>query len=227
MKLGNRLQMIASKIEKGSTVVDIGTDHAYLPIYLVNEGISQKVIATEILSGPYEKARENIRKSGHQDFIDLRFGSGLKPIKPGEGDIAVAAGMGAISIINIIDESRETADSFKKIILQPMRNQAKLREYLFTIGYQIIDEDVAMEAKKFYEIIVAKRANLKRFDEIDILVGPVLRYKRISVVYEYINHRIRILQKVIESLKNTNSRAGKIALLECERQIKALKEAIK
>ena len=61
MKLANRLKIIASMIEKGSTVVDIGSDHAYLPIYLVKEGISQRVIATEILSGPFERARENIK----------------------------------------------------------------------------------------------------------------------------------------------------------------------
>lgn len=227
MKLGERLQLITSKIEKGFTVVDIGTDHAYLPIYLVQEGISQRVIATELLFGPYEKAQENIKKAGLQDFIDLRLGSGLRPVKLGEGDIAVVAGMGAITIINIIKESKEIADSFKKLILQPMRNQAKLREHLLTIGYQIIDEDVAFEANKFYEIIVAKKANLKSFDEIDILVGPMLRHKKTSVVYEYINHRIKVLQNVIEGLQTTNSQAGKIALLEHKKQLKALKEVIK
>jgi len=219
--------MIVSKIEKGFTVVDVGTDHAYLPLYLVNQGISQKVIATEILSGPYEKAQENIIKSGHQDFIELRLGSGLKPIKPGEVDIAVVAGMGAITIINIIDESRETADSFKKLILQPMRNQAKLREYLFTIGYQIIDEDVAMEANKFYEIIVTQKSNLTSFDEIDILVGPRLRHKKTPVINEYINYRIKMLQRVIDDLKTANSRAGRRALLERKKQIQVLKEVIK
>ena len=77
MKLANRLKIIASMIEKGSTVADIGSDHAYLPIYLVKEGISQKVIATEILSGPFERARENIKKSCYQDFIQLRYGPAL------------------------------------------------------------------------------------------------------------------------------------------------------
>jgi len=225
MKLGNRLQLIASKIEKGSTVVDIGTDHAHLPIYLVNKGLSKKVIATEILSGPFEKAWKNIKKFGCQNYIDLRLGSGLKPIKPGEGDIAVIAGMGAINIVQIISESRETADSFKKLILQPMRNQAKLREFLLTAGYQIIDEDVTMEANKFYEVIVAKKGIRKAFDEIDILVGPVLRNKKSSVIYEYINYRIRKLENIIRGLEI--SRSGKKLILEQKKHLDALKEVLR
>jgi len=227
MKLANRLKIIGSMIEKGSTVVDIGSDHAYLPIYLVKEGISQRVIATEILSGPFERARENIKKSCYQDFIQLRYGSGLKPIKPGEVDVAVIAGMGANTMINIIEESRETVDSLKKLILQPMCNQARLRKHLFQRAYTIIDEDVAMDANKYYEIIVAQKASIVAFDEIDILVGPVLRCKKTPVVEEYIHYRIKKLQKILETLEASNSRAGEIALLERKRELQALKEVIK
>lgn len=227
MKLGNRLQSIVSMIEKGSTVVDIGTDHAYLPIYLINEGLAERVIATEVLPGPFERARENIEKSGLENFINLRMGSGFKPIKPREGDIAVVAGMGGTTIAKIIDESKEIADSFKKLILQPMQNQAKLREYLLTTGYQIIDENVAIEDNRFYEIIVAKKGIFKAFDEIDVLVGPVLRNKKTSVISEYINHRIEIIQKIIQRLKATDSKTGKAALEEYRKQMEALKEVIK
>jgi tRNA (adenine22-N1)-methyltransferase len=227
MKLGNRLQLLASKIPKSSTVIDIGTDHAYLPIFLIKKGISQRVIATEILHGPYERAQENIKKAGLQDFIELRLGSGFKTVKPGEGDVAVVAGMGAMTIINIINESMEAADSFKRLIFQPMRNRAQLRKYLFTTGYLIIDEDVALEDKKFYEIIVAKKAHLVPFDEIDIIVGPVLRYKKTPVVLEYINYRMNILQNLIEGLKTSNSEAGRRAVLKHEKQLKALREVIK
>jgi len=227
MKLGNRLKMIASKIEIGSTVADIGSDHAHLPIYLVQEGISPKVIATEILLGPYKRAQTNIQKSAYQNLIHLRLGSGFKPIEPGEADVAVIAGMGALTIISIIDEARNVSDSFKKLILQPMRDQAKLREYLFKIGYQIIDEDVAIESNKYYEIIVTKGAGLIHFDEIDILVGPVLRRKKTPIIKEYINYRINKLQKVIEALEKANSRAGRIALLERKKEVIALKEVMK
>ena len=155
------------------------------------------------------------------------MGSGFKPIKPREGDIAVVAGMGGTTIAKIIDESKEIADSFKKLILQPMQNQAKLREYLLTTGYQIIDENVAIEDNRFYEIIVAKKGIFKAFDEIDVLVGPVLRNKKTSVISEYINHRIEIIQKIIQRLKATDSKTGKAALEEHRKQMEALKEVIK
>jgi len=227
MLLGNRLKTIASKIDKGFIVADIGTDHAHLPIFLISEGISKKVIATEILPCPYKRAQQNIKKSGYQDFIEIRFGSGFKPIKAGEADVAVIAGMGANTIIDIIEESRETANSFKKLILQPMRYQPKLREYLFTIGYRIVDEDVVQEADKYYEIIVTRRANVTCYDEIDLFVGPVLRHKKTSVIKDYINYRIEKLQKVIDTLNTANSRAAQIALLERQKEVRALKEALK
>jgi tRNA (adenine22-N1)-methyltransferase len=227
MKLGNRLQLIASKIPKGLTIIDIGTDHAYLPIYLINKGISQKVIATEINQGPYEKAQENIKKAGLQNFIELRQGSGFKPVKPKEGDIAVVAGMGAATIVDIIKESRHAADSFKSLILQPMRNQAELRKYLYATGYEIIDEDVARDENKFYEVIVARKAHLAHFDEIDIIVGPVLRKKKTPVAMEYLNYRIKVLQNLIEDLKAFNSEAVRRAVLKHEKQLMALREVVK
>jgi tRNA (adenine22-N1)-methyltransferase len=229
MKLGKRLKLIASKISKNFTIVDIGTDHAYLPIYLISKGITKRVIATEILPGPYNKAQENIKKAGLQDFIELRLGSGLKPVRPKEGNIAVIAGMGAMTIINILNESKETAYSFKKLIFQPMRNRAELRKYLLTTGYEIIDEDVAVEDKKYYEIIVARKtqALLDSFDEIDVIVGPVLRKKRTPVVVEYIQHRMTILQNLIKSLNASNSEAGRRALIKHENHLKALREVLK
>lgn len=227
MKLGNRLQLIASKIQKNITVVDIGTDHAYLPIYLISEGISKEVIATEILPGPYKTARENINRARLQDFIDLRLGAGFEPVRPGEGGMAVIAGMGAMTIIDIINESRQTADSFKRLILQPMQNRAKLRKYLLTTGYHIIDEDVAVEDNKFYEIIVAKKARRVPFDEIDIMVGPILRYKRTPAVLEYMKYRMKILQNIIDGLKTSDSEAGRRAVLKHKKQLEALREVVK
>jgi len=227
MRLGNRLMTIAAKIEKGMAVADIGTDHAQLPIYLVTEGISKRVIATDIITGPYERARENIEKFCLQDFIQLRLGPGLTPIKAGEADVAVIAGMGGLTIINIIDESRDIADSFKKLILQPMRHQAKLREFLFSIGYQITDEDVAVEGNRFYEIMVVQKAGEVPCDEIDVLVGPVLRHKKTPEVYKYFCSRIEKLQAIIRALDTVSSPAGKKSLLELSKEFQALKEVMK
>lgn len=227
MNLGNRLQLVVSKIPMGFKVIDIGTDHAYIPIYLIKNGISPSVIATEIRQGPYKKAQENIIRAGLQDSIELRLGPGFKPVKFGEGDIALVAGMGAMTIIDIIDGSRKIADSLNRLILQPMTNHAKLRKYLFTTGYQIFDEDVAREGNKFYEIIIAKRATVGSFDEKDIIVGPVLRSKRTQKVIEYFNYRIRSLQDLIDILKTSDTEASRKALLKYQKRLQTLMEVVK
>ncbi|HHX24639.1 MAG TPA: SAM-dependent methyltransferase [Thermoanaerobacterales bacterium] len=227
MNLSKRLQVVASKIKKGSKVADIGTDHAYLPIYIINKSICKRVIATEVRRGPYERALENIKKACLDDFIELRLGSGLKPIEPNETDIAVIAGMGGETILNILAESKRTADSLERLILQPMTNQANLRKYLLTAGYTIFDEDVAIENNKFYEVLVARKSKVEFFDDIDITIGPVLRYKRTLEIQKYLEYRMRVLTDIVESLKEKNTETSCKAVEKHERLLKIITEVLK
>ncbi|WP_422444171.1 tRNA (adenine(22)-N(1))-methyltransferase [Thermoanaerobacterium sp. DL9XJH110] len=226
MELGKRLQTVASLVPKGHVVADIGTDHAHLPIYLITKGISPKVIATEIRCGPYKKALENIKKAGLQKVIELRLGAGLKPISPGEARTAVISGMGGEAIIEIIKESREVALSLDFLILQPMRNQANLRRELFQMGFKIENENVIAEGKRFYEVLVARKACQGRYDEIDVVVGPVLRLQKNSTVTDYIKERISRLESLIELLKKMETEAGRAALEKYQKELNILREVI-
>ncbi|MGI6425444.1 MAG: tRNA (adenine(22)-N(1))-methyltransferase, partial [Tepidanaerobacteraceae bacterium] len=181
----------------------------------------------EVRRGPYERALENIKKAFLDDFIELRLGSGLKPIEPHEADIAVIAGMGGETILDILAESKKTAYSLERIILQPMTNQADLRKYLLTAGYTIFDEDVAIENNKFYEVLVAGKSKVKSFDDIDINIGPVLRYKRTLEIQKYLEYRMRVLTDIVEGLKEKNTETSRKAVEKHERLLKFITEVLK
>lgn len=144
-----RLEMILRHIN-GNSCADIGTDHAYIPIELAKKGI--KVIATDIMPGPLKIAAENVRKNDVN--IELRLGGGLTPIKQGEVDCIIIAGMGGEMIEKILSEFPEKTEGVK-FVLQPMNRQFELRNYLLENGFAILEEDLSMEGFKVYNLIVA------------------------------------------------------------------------
>ncbi|MBR5808978.1 MAG: SAM-dependent methyltransferase [Clostridia bacterium] len=150
-----RLEMILRHV-KGKTCADIGTDHAYVPIKLAEAGI--KVIATDIMPGPLKIAAENVKKQNAD--VELRLGGGLSPIKKREVDTVIIAGMGGEMIEKIISEDKDKAKEVR-LILQPMNRQAELREYLIKSGFNILEEDLAKEGFKVYNLIVAEYSDEK------------------------------------------------------------------
>lgn len=148
-----RLDLILQHIT-GNSVADIGTDHAYIPIRLSENGV--RVIATDIRQGPLDMAKAHIEKHGCD--VELRLGPGLAPIKAGETENIVIAGMGGEMIINILSADEEKARQ-SLLILQPMNSQYELRRFLYNNGYDIVCEDLATEGFKVYNLIVAKSGN--------------------------------------------------------------------
>ena len=157
-----RLLSVKNKINHRA-VSDIGTDHAYIPISLIDDNICDKVIATDIREGPLNIAVSNIKKHGYSDKIETRLGSGLSVIKPNETDQIIIAGMGGFMIKKIIEEDKETA-TFSELILQPMNCQYELRKFLIFNNYTITEEDIAVEGKKVYNIICVKYGKQKPFE---------------------------------------------------------------
>lgn len=146
-----RLEMILRHV-CGKTCADIGTDHAYVPIKLAEAGI--KVIATDIMPGPLKIAAENVKKENAE--VELRLGGGLSPIKKGEVDTVIIAGMGGEMIEKILSEGEDKTQGVT-FILQPMNSQYELRRFLLNNGFYIIEEDLAVEGFKVYNLIVATK----------------------------------------------------------------------
>ena len=130
MKLSERLMTIISLIPQNSIVADIGTDHGYIPAYLIENKISKKVIGTDISKGSLEKIIEYVRGLGYEEKIDSRLGDGLEVVKPYEIDTVIIAGMGGLLIRDILEKDKDVRESIVNFILQPMVAAKELREYL-------------------------------------------------------------------------------------------------
>lgn len=186
---------------KGNTVADIGTDHAYVPIKLIEDGICEKAIASDVRTGPVEIARANIEKYGFCDKIDVRMGSGLSVLSPAETDDIIIAGMGGELIVEIIKANEDVARA-SRLILQPMNSQYELRHYLSENGFEIETEDISVEGFKVYNLIVAKSGIGTKFEkDIHYHLPPYLKgNKNYSALYE---KKKREFTKVIEGLENS------------------------
>ena len=154
INLSNRLQTIAGRISKGETMADIGTDHGFLPIYMVNSGIAPMAVMTDVSESSLMKGQRNFRE--YADIgsgIYFRTGDGLSVLKKSEVDTVVIAGMGGKLIRDIMNADMKLTSSFRKFILQPRIRQGELRKWLLENGFTIIHEDLAEEGKYITEII--------------------------------------------------------------------------
>lgn len=224
MKLTPRLQTIADLVPKKSVVADIGTDHAYLPVYLIENSIANRVIAADINVGPLNNAEKTIKSYKLESCIETRLGSGLEPIKPNEIDTAIIAGMGGLLIIDILRQSKDVVDTIDTLILQPMVAQDEVRKWLHESNFRIDDERLAKEGNKLYEIIVVSKGEMDIQDSIYYEVGRKLIDNKDPYICELIDAKLKKYSEILKNVEEQNTLKAKEKLLECEVKIKKLKE---
>lgn len=197
-----RLLNIISHV-RGGTAADIGTDHAYVPIELIQRGICTRVIASDVRQGPVDIARDNIRNHKVYDKIEVRMGSGLSVLKKGEVDDIIIAGMGGELIRDIIKSDYETAIK-SQLILQPMNSQYELRHYLIENGFTIVSEDISVEGFKVYNLIIARAGQGAPFEYDGYYhLPPYLKgHKHYKALYD---KKMREFNKVIDGIKHSSS----------------------
>lgn len=162
MKLSDRLLLMAQNINQGETMADIGTDHGFLALYLVEKGICNKTILADISQGSLEKARRNVEEFRRympdvapEGTFDLRLGNGIDILAPGEVEVVCIAGMGGALIADILNDDIEKAKTFKRFILQPRNGQIQLRKWLYENHFTIEKNLLVPEGKFICEIIIA------------------------------------------------------------------------
>lgn len=189
-----RLKCILKYVNK-KTVADIGTDHAYIPIRLILDGICDKVIASDIKPGPVGAAKRHVSKYGLSEFIEIRLGEGLKPIEAGEAEQIIIAGMGGEMIMKILEQEPKKAKA-AQLILQPMNAQYELRRFLHENGYSIVTEDIASEGAKVYNLIVSQGGEQAPFSrDFDYHIPPYLTEHKLFP--EFLDKKIREYKKII------------------------------
>ena len=154
-ELDTRLQVVASFVRPGSRVADIGTDHAYLPVWLVHRGICPGAIASDLNAGPLRTAHGTVDAAGLADRIDLRLGSGLETVRPGEVEDIVIAGMGGETIASILDAVPWVKEGSLRLILQPMTRAEDLRRWLLYNGFTVDRERYVRDGRRRYIVLTA------------------------------------------------------------------------
>ena len=205
-----RMKTIADMVEPADTVADIGCDHGFVSIYLVQTGRVKQAVAMDINEGPLRRAGEHIRKYGFEDRIDTRLSDGADKLENGEAQSAVIAGMGGRLTVKIIEADRDKFKAMKSIVLSPHSELDYVRKYLSDTGYVICDEDMVYDEGKYYTIIrcaYSKDAlgGGALYDKTDLKYGPVLIKKKHPVLIEYLKGK-RIKLESIE--KKIQSSAG-------------------
>lgn len=181
VKCSERLQAVARWVPAGTTVADIGADHAHLLIHLVLQKRIEKGIAGELNKGPFENARSQVRRWGLSDRIEVRRGDGLSVLKEGEADVIVIAGMGGPLIAKILDQGREKLSGAFRLVLQPNTGGERVRRWLRQNGWAPVGETLVEEGGTLYEIIAAERGEDEALyrqppasEEQLLLLGPLL-----------------------------------------------------
>lgn len=200
MELSKRLYAVAGLVTEGASVADIGTDHGYVPIYLIKNNIASKVIAMDINKGPLERARMHIIGHGLKGQIETRLSDGLKNLEPGEVDAFIAAGMGGGLVIKILEDSKAVVDSLKFAILQPQSEIAKVRKYLNRNGLVIIDEDMVEEDGKFYPMMKVVHGEPQAYEEYEYIFGKLLLEKKHPVLHKFLLREQYIQDSIVEQL---------------------------
>lgn len=155
MGISYRLKYIAGLVTAGNSVADIGTDHGYVPVYLVKEGISPSAIAIDVSGGSLEKARELIDRTGLSDRIECRLSDGFEKLKPGEVDCVIISGMGGILMSSIMESHPDVLCSLEEIILSPHRDADLVRSVLSSHGFSIVADEMIEDKGKKYTVLKA------------------------------------------------------------------------
>ena len=205
MKLSKRLQAVADLVSDGMRVADIGTDHGYIPIYLVQTGKCPNAIAMDVNKGPLLRATAHIQEEGLTMQIATRLSDGLSSLKEGECDCAVLAGMGGALVIKILEEGKNCALSLKELILQPQSELSKVRSYLLENGYQVVAEDMVEEDGKFYPMMKVIHGNKEDYRSIELLYGKQLLAMKHPVLLQYLDKEIRTKEQILQNLQSSQS----------------------
>lgn len=218
MELSKRLQAVADLVTAGYITADIGTDHAYIPIYLVGEGRIPGAIASDVNEGPLERARAHVAENGLEDRIDLRISDGFSAIHPGEARSAVIAGMGGGLVMRILREGGETARRLSECVLQPQSEIEKVRTFLNQEGFLFTDEVMVEEEGKFYLVMkvippdesknMEKEESLRKqgqWSDVELRYGKLLLEKKDPVLLRFLERELRIKKEILSSLEGKGS----------------------
>lgn len=228
MKLSKRMETIAAFVPEGSRIADIGTDHGYIPIHLVQEGKANHAIAMDVRKGPLKRAQSHIREAGLIDAIEVRLSDGLLKLEKDEADCVVIAGMGGELMIHILEEGRRLWNHIPCWVLSPQSELHKMRRFLIEQAFFIEEETMIKEDGKYYVVMRAVRGSfIDRNDdrEISYRYGKSLLESKNPVLTEYLEKEEEQIKGILNRLSAGESEAAQKRRKELETELSWNKEA--
>ncbi|CAI2606561.1 tRNA (adenine(22)-N(1))-methyltransferase [Apilactobacillus kunkeei] len=227
-KLSQRLKVVADFVPQNSRVADIGSDHAYLPVYLMKQKQIEFGIASEVAKGPLDNAIQEIKAEGLSDRIDTRLADGLLSVQPEDKiDCVTIAGMGGTLIKNILENGRSHLSGDELLILQPNVGEDRLRTWLMNNQYEISDETILREDGHTYEIIVAKKTDKSvEYTEQEIKFGPFLLKQHSDIFVEKWENEIERIEMVIDQMNLAKHDKPVDKINSMKKEIEEIKEVL-
>lgn len=220
MKINDRLKKIGDLVEANSFCLDVGCDHAFLDIYLVQRGENIKAIASDVKEGPLNHARENIKKYHLEDKIECRLGNGLDTYSD-DVDTIIISGLGGRSMIGIFKSHLEVFKKVNTIILSPNNYQEDVKRFLCKHHFYLSNEELVKEGKFIYQILVFSRGK-RRYSRREYFFGPVLLEKKGKLFDEYYKREL-VSREILIKVLPKNYRWKKFLV---KKEIQMLKEEI-
>lgn len=213
MQLDSRLSAVANLVRENIKFADIGTDHAYLPVFLIENGKINNAIAADLRKGPIENARETVEAHNLTEKIELRLSDGLDNFSDGEVNEIAVAGMGGLLISQFVERTEWLKNGDIHLILQPMTHEEELRKTLFDNGFIIDSEVVAEDTDKLYIIISAYYyGDATAYTDLDLIVGR-LPLKQDKLSKKYLAKIYTKYNKKLIALKNANKECNDLEKL--------------
>lgn len=238
VELSARMQALTQMVTKGSIVCDVGCDHGFVSIYLVQAGIAPKVYAMDVRTGPLERAKEHIKEYGLDDYIEARLSDGLTGLEVGEADCMICAGMGGPLMIKILTEGRGKARNMRELILQPQSELALFRAFLRKEGYKVTQENMIYEDGKYYpmmkvvpvsettcEAAVEDEAVHTTDVELRDMYGELLLKEKHPVLKQYLTHSEAYMNELLEHLKAQGGERAKVRIEQMEKELRMIHKA--
>lgn len=226
MQLSRRLQMLAALVTEGNRLADVGTDHAYVPIWLWERGRIPGAIAMDIGKGPLKRAEEHIREHGGSDAIETRLGNGLEKLAPGECDTVLIAGMGGQLMRRILADGMDRLSGVKELVLQPQSDIWVVRRFLQDNGFRITREEMLCEEGKYYPMMRAVPGEMNWDREVQFVYGGLLLEQAHPVLYQFLLKEEKTKQGIARRLRETGTESGKKRLSQIEGELELLSEAM-
>lgn len=229
IELSKRMQSVADMIQPCDAVGDIGCDHAFVSIYMVEQHRAKRVIASDVRRGPITIAKRNIEAMNLSDQIEIRMGDGLGTIVPGEVNAVVLAGMGGMLMIDILERGEEVVTRCDQLVLQPQSDIEKVRRYLAEKGYHLADEQMLIDAGKYYNLLDVRVHEMVQKDEYDCskladdwcyMYGGSLLRKKDPVLRSWLVKQRDTTAGLIDSLsgKNTENAVKRLKTIKAEQK---------